>query len=155
MKKYLIIGLLAVMVLGMTSCSTCDCKHEPTIPCQFNKVNVDFQVPASAWAWDANNGWFSYYYETPIITPAIYDYGTWTMSHEYNPGTNNAYLIQLPEISYIPDEDASGNIIGYYSQRLDYQVGVGYVCVYVTNSDYAYLPGWTPDNMYFHMQIVY
>jgi len=34
-------------------------------------------------------------------------------------------------------------------------VGVGYVIVYVTNSDYAYEPGWKPDEMYFHMQITY
>ena len=43
MKKYLIIGLLAMMGLGMMSCSgsSCDCQHEPVIPCQFNEKTID------------------------------------------------------------------------------------------------------------------
>ena len=73
------------------------------------------------------------------------------MSHEYNPGTKDAFLIQLPEFRFIQDEGTGD----FYTQRTDYEVGAGYVMVYVTNSDYAYEPGWKPDEMYFHMQITY
>jgi hypothetical protein len=83
------------------------------------------------------------------MSEQVYNYGTWTMSHEYNPGTANAYMIALPEFQFMQD----GNT--YYSQRIDYEVGLGYIRVYVTNSDYTYPENWKPDEMYFHMQIVY
>ena len=146
MKKSVFFALIVVVAVGLSSCT-----KVVNEPCQFNKVNVDFRVPQNAWAFDAANGWYSYYYETNKITAYIYDYGSWTMSHEYNPGTKDAFLIQLPEFRFLQDEGTGD----FYTQRTDYEVGVGYVMVYVTNSDYAYEPGWKPDEMYFHMQITY
>ena len=147
MKKYVIICLMAVVGWMLTSCETNE-------PCRFHKVNVDFRVPESAWSYDADNGWFSYYYPTNILTTSVYDYGTWTMSHEYNPGTKDAYLIQLPELYFLSGTATDGSTV-YYTQRVDYEVGVGYVRVYVTNSDFIYDYGWKPEEMCFHMQIVY
>ena len=144
MKKGVFFALIVVVAVGLNSCT-----KVVNEPCQFNKVNVDFRVPQNAWAFDETNGWYCYYYETNKITAYIYDYGSWTMSHEYNPGTKDAFLIQLPEFRFIQDEGTGD----FYTQRTDYEVGVGYVMVYVTNSDYAYEPGWKPDEMYFHMQI--
>ena len=146
MKKGVFFALIVVVALGLNSCT-----KVVNEPCQFNKVNVDFRVPQNAWAFDETNGWYCYYYETNKITAYIYDYGSWTMSHEYNPGTKDAFLIQLPEFRFLQDEGTGD----FYTQRTDYEVGVGYVMVYVTNSDYAYEPGWKPDEMYFHMQITY
>ena len=146
MKKGVFFALIVVVAVGLNSCT-----KVVNEPCQFNKVNVDFRVPQNAWAFDETNGWYCYYYETNKITAYIYDYGSWTMSHEYNPGTKDAFLIQLPEFRFIQDEGTGD----FYTQRTDYEVGVGYVMVYVTNSDYAYEPGWKPDEMYFHMQITY
>ena len=146
MKKGVFFALIVVVAVGLNSCT-----KVVNEPCQFNKVNVDFRVPQNAWAFDETNGWYCYYYETNKITAYIYDYGSWTMSHEYNPGTKDAFLIQLPEFRFIQDEGTGD----FYTQRTDYEVGVGYVMVYVTNSDYAYEPGWKPDEIYFHMQITY
>ena len=148
-EKYVILCLMAFVSVVMSGCYV----NEPSQP-RFHKMNVDFDVPQNAWAYDTQNRWFSYYYQSPDITASIYDYGTWTMSHEYNPGTKDAYLIQLPEFLFheIALTDTTSY---YYTQRLDYEVGVGYVRVYVTNSDYIYDQGWTPDDMHFHMQIVY
>lgn len=147
-KKYVIIGLMALVSVLMTGCYV----NEPSQP-RFHKMNIDFDVPQSAWAYDAMNGWFSYYYQTKDLTTAIYDYGTWTMSHEYNPGKENSYLIQLPEF-FFNEIQLTDSTSYYYTQRLDYEVGVGYIRVYVTNSDYIY-DDWVPDAMHFHMQIVY
>ena len=147
-EKYVILCLMAFVSVVMSGCYV----NEPSQP-RFHKMNVDFDVPKNAWAYDAENRWFSYYYQSPDITASIYDYGTWTMSHEYNPGTKDAYLIQLPEFLF--NEIALTDTTSYYyTQRLDYEVGVGYIRVYVTNSDYIY-EGWVPDAMHFHMQIVY
>lgn len=149
MKKGLFISLLMCLVMVFVGCES-----RTQEPCRFNKVNVDFSVPKGSWAYDTENKWFSYYYQTSVITPSIYDYGTWTMSHEYNPRTENAYLIQLPEFQFyeLPIDE---NTSYFYTQRIDYEVGVGYVRVYLTNSDYIYPDGWTQDEMYFHMQITY
>lgn len=142
MKKSILIGLVVGLCLFMASCSSNE-------PCRFHKLTVDFTVPQSSWAFDPQNGWYNYYYQTSAITASIYDFGTWTMSHEYNPGTSDAFLIQLPEFKFLQD----GNV--YYSQRIDYEVGVGYVRVYVTNSGYTYPSDWQPEAMSFHMQITY
>lgn len=144
MKKYLFISLLALVAMAFAGCE----KNEP---CKFNKVNIDFKVPQNVWTYNPDYGGYSAVYETKILSANIYDYGTWTMSHEYNPGTNDAFLVQLPEIVYLQDEGSKA----YYSQRIDYEVHVGYVRVVVTNSDYTYYDNWKPDEMYFHMQIVY
>jgi hypothetical protein len=149
MKKCLFI-MLAALGFVLTSCN----QPQPE-PCNFHKDFVDFVVRSNDWYYDAGQGWYVYTYSTPKITTYIYDYGTWTMSHEYYPGTSNEFLVQLPEIKYLEDVDAAGNVLGYYSQRIDYAVGVGFVEVYVTNSDYSYLPNWKPEEMAFHMQIVY
>ena len=146
MKKCVFFALMVVVAVGLNSCT-----KVVNEPCQFNKVNVDFRVPQNAWAFDETNGWYCYYYETNKITAYIYDYGSWTMSHEYNPGTKDAFLIPLPEFRSLQDEGTRD----FYTQRTDYEAGVGYVMVYVTNSDYAYEAGWKPDEMYFHMQITY
>ena len=150
MKKYLFINLVALLSLVLTGCEKknepCQCTQE-----HLTKATVDFRVPKNVWTYDQDNAWFSAVYETEKLTEYVYDYGTWTVSHEYNPGTEDAFLIQLPELRFLLDE-ASG---AYYTQRIDYEVGVGYVRVYVTNSDYTYYENWQPDEMYFHMQIVY
>jgi hypothetical protein len=144
MRNRVIIGLIALVALCLSSCST----NEPSSR-SLRTTTIDFRVPQSAWSFDNVNKWYSYYYQSSQMSEQVYNYGTWTMSHEYNPGTANAYMIALPEFQFMQD----GNT--YYSQRIDYEVGLGYIRVYVTNSDYTYPENWKPDEMYFHMQIVY
>ena len=145
MKKYLLLSVIVLVAMVFTGCET---KNEP---CQFHKMTLDFKVLEGTWTYTDAYGGYSAVIESNQLTQAVYDYGTWTMSHEYNVGTNDPFMVQLPEIVYLYDEGAKT----YYSQRIDYEVHVGYVRVVVTNSDYAYEPNWKPEEMYFHLQIVY
>ena len=144
MKKRVIIGLFALVILCLSGCSS----NEPD-----SHTTIDFRVPKTAWAFDDQNKWYSYYFQTSQITKHVYNYGTWTMSHEYNSGTADAYMIALPEFRFKQTLDEHDQIVNY-SQRIDYEVGVGYIRVYLTNSDYMYDPT-DLEEMYFHMQIVY
>ena len=157
MKKYLIIGLLAVMVLGMTSCSTCDCKHEPTIPCQFNKKTIDLIVYQQEWKFDNDTKQFYAHFDLPELTSDIYNYGNYSLHREYNAGTKNAYQVALPESSFRVEEidDGQGGTQNiYYTQMVDYRVGVEYVEIQVTNSDYFYEAA-NPETMNFRLQLTY
>ena len=137
MKNRVIIGLIALVCLCLSSCST----NEPSSR-SLRTMTIDFRVPQNAWAFDDQNKWYSYYYPTSDISERVYNYGTWTMSHEYNSGTKDAFMIALPEFRFKQAYDDQQQIVNY-SQRIDYEVGLGYIRVYITNSDF------------FHMQIVY
>lgn len=149
MKK---IAFITLLVSLMTLFVGCESKQQET--CKFNKVNVDFRVPKASWVFDTDNKWFYCTYNSTVISDYVYNYGSWTMSHEYGAGTPEAYLIQLPEFQFyeLAVDDSTSY---FYTQRVDYEVGRGYIRVYVTNSDYIYPDGWIPDEMYFHMQITY
>lgn len=148
MKNRVIIGLIALVCLCLSSCST----NEPSSR-SLRTMTIDFRVPQNAWAFDDQNKWYSYYYPTLDISERVYNYGTWTMSHEYNSGTKDAFMIALPEFRFKQAYDDQQQIVNY-SQRIDYEVGLGYIRVYITNSDYQYEPA-DLEEMFFHMQIVY
>jgi hypothetical protein len=162
MKKYLIIGLLAVMVLVMTSCSTCDCKHEPTIPCQFNKKTIDLTVYQKEWTFDNDTKQFYAHFDLPELTSDIYNYGNYSLHREYNTGLSTAYQVALPQSLLLSETvtQGSGTSVVYYTQLVDYRVGVGYVEVQVTNSDFYYPTNTQgnlikPESMVFHLQLIY
>jgi len=148
MKHRVIIGLIALVSFFVASCST----NEPDTR-SLRKVTIDFNVPQNAWAFDDQNQWYSYYYPTSQISEQVYNYGTWTMSHEYNPGTANAFMIALPEFRFKQAYDDQQQLVNY-TQRIDYEVGLGYIRVYITNSDYLY-DQTDLEEMSFHMQVVY
>ena len=159
MKKYLIIGLLAVMGLGMMSCSgsSCDCKHEPVIPCQFNKKTIDLVAKTTDWSFDTGAKMYYCHFDLPELTSDIYNYAEVSVNREYNSGTPNAYQVALPETTYLSvdldNEDGSTSPY-HYQQHLDYAFGVGFIEIFCTISD-LYYEGFTPDAMLFRLQLTY
>ena len=158
MKKYLLFGLLALMGLGMTSCSnTCDCKHEPVIPCQFNKKTIDLVAQMGDWAFDTDVNMYYCHFDIPELTQSVYDYAEVSVNREYYSGTAKAYQVALPETTYLTAniDDGNGSTTPYfYQQHLDYAYGVGFVEIFCTISDYYY-EDFTPDAMVFRMQLTY
>ena len=159
MKKYLLIGLVAMMGLGMMSCSgsSCDCKHEPVLPSQFNKKTIDLVVNQQEWKFDNDTKQFYAHFDLPELTSDIYNYGNYSLHREYNTGKKDAYQVALPESSFRVEEIDDGhggtqNI--YYTQMVDYRVGVEYVEIQVTNSDYSYGAA-NPESMVFRLQLTY
>ena len=153
MKKYLIIGLLAMMGLGMMSCSgsSCDCQHEPVIPCQFNKKTIDLVAKTTDWSFDTGANMYYCHFDVPELTQAVYDYGEISVNREYNSGTPKAYQVALPETTYLTEK--VNNQDYFYQQHIDYAYGVGFVEIFLTFSDYVY--DQQPDPMIFRMQLTY
>ena len=154
MKKYLLIGLVAMMGLGMTGC-TINSSNEPSE--RMHKQTIDLNVKASSWIWDAGANMYYCHFDLPELTSDIYNYAEVSVNREYNSGTPNAYQVALPETTYLSvdldNEDGSTSPY-HYQQHLDYAFGVGFIEIFCTISD-LYYEGFTPDAMLFRLQLTY
>ena len=148
MKKYLLIGLVAMMGLGMTGC-TINSSSEPSE--RMHKQTIDLNVKASSWIWDAGANMYYCHFDLPELTSDIYNYAEVSVNREYNTGSSKAYQVALPETTYLTT--VVNNQDYFYQQHLDYAYGVGFVEIFCTISDYVY--DQQPDPMVFRMQLTY
>ena len=109
------------------------------------------------WVWDTDKQYFFYDFDVNALTADVYNFGTITLSREYNFGKNNAYQVALPESTYKLDQQINGNDTTYvpYTQYIDYAFGVKWVQVTLRNSDYIYPNDYEPEEMHFRLQLVY
>ena len=149
MKKYLLIGLVAMMGLGMTGC-TINSSSEPSE--RMHKQTIDLNVKASSWIWDAGANMYYCHFDLPELTGDIYNYAEVSINREYNTGSSKAYQVALPETTYLTEK--VNNQDYFYQQHIDYAYGVGFVEIFCTISDYYY-EGFTPEAMIFRMQLTY
>lgn len=148
MKKYLLIGLVAMMGLGMTGC-TINSSNEPSE--RMHKQTIDLNVKASSWIWDAGANMYYCHFDLPELTSDIYNYAEVSVNREYNTGSSKAYQVALPETTYLTEK--VNNQDYFYQQHIDYAYGVGFVEIFLTFSDYVY--DQQPDPMVFRMQLTY
>lgn len=148
MKKYLLIGLVAMMGLGMTGC-TINSSSEPSE--RMHKQTIDLNVKASSWIWDAGANMYYCHFDLPELTGDIYNYAEVSINREYNTGSSKAYQVALPETTYLTEK--VNNQDYFYQQHIDYAYGVGFVEIFLTFSDYVY--DQQPDPMVFRMQLTY
>ena len=148
MKKYLLIGLVAMMGLGMTGC-TINSSSEPSE--RMHKQTIDLNVKASSWIWDAGANMYYCHFDLPELTSDIYNYAEVSINREYNTGSSKAYQVALPETTYLTEK--VNNQDYFYQQHIDYAYGVGFVEIFLTFSDYIY--DQQPDPMVFRMQLTY
>ena len=148
MKKYLLIGLVALMGLGMTGC-TINSSSEPSE--RMHKQTIDLNVKANSWIWDAGANMYYCHFDLPELTGDIYNYAEVSINREYNTGSSKAYQVALPETTYLTEK--VNNQDYFYQQHIDYAYGVGFVEIFLTFSDYVY--DQQPDPMVFRMQLTY
>ena len=148
MKKYLLIGLVALMGLGMTGC-TINSSSEPSE--RMHKQTIDLNVKANSWVWDAGANMYYCHFDLPELTGDIYNYAEVSVNREYNTGSSKAYQVALPETTYLTEK--VNNQDYFYQQHIDYAYGVGFVEIFLTFSDYVY--DQQPDPMIFRMQLTY
>ena len=153
MKKTAFILISLMVMVGFASC------EYHTTECRFHSKTLDLPVSSNEWQFDNATQRFYAHFTVKDLTSEIYNYGSWTISREYNSGTTNAYLVALPESIYKTEELNDGSI-AYYTQHIDYAVGPGWVEITLTNSDYFYPADaqgylYAPEAMHFLMQIVY
>ena len=154
MRKYIFILVFAGAVIGLNSCvytTKCDC--DPAAECKYHEKTVDLVLNTSEWKFDDDLQQFYCRFNVPEITASIYDYGNFTIHREDNYGTPDAYQVALPQSVYMSETLNNGSII-YYTQHIDYRIGVGYVEIQLTNSDYYYSQ-YNPESMRFRLQIIW
>lgn len=150
MKKCTIIFSLLAVMFSLAGCTY----YDNSEPCRFHKQTVKLVVNEREWAYDESVNQFYCHFNVPEITESVYDYGEISVSREYNAGTKNAYQVALPETTY-KKEDLGNDQYAYYAQHVDYVIGIGYVEVFYTISDFFYPDGEGPEAMDFRLQITY
>lgn len=124
---------------------------------QANDEIIDLTVDQADWRFD--EGLRQYYcrIEVPQITSDIYNFGHFSICREFEYGTSKAYQVPLP-ISLFLSEIIPAYTPIYYSQALDYVVGVGFLDIQLTNSNYFYDEGGSPippETMKFRAVVTY
>ena len=150
MKKYLFLALALALVL--TGC-------QEKVVCNFHSETIYLPAYQSDWEFDYDAQQFFCHFDVPEITRDVYDNGIWTVSCEFGRKSKNPYMVALPMSVFMTDTLSDLSVV-YYTQYFDYRVGVGYVEVQATMSDYLYptdpkgnlVP---PEAMTFRLQMTY
>lgn len=144
MKKISFILLFTAAIIGFNSC---EYKGEP---CKFNKKSIYLPVEQKMWQFDSIARQFYVHYDITDITKDVYDYGDYSLHREFNTGKKNAYQVALPMSQFRTDTLTDPTVV-YYTQYIDFRIGIGFVEIQVTNSDYLYTQE-NPETMYFRLQ---
>jgi hypothetical protein len=148
MRNEIIICVLAAVGLCFMACN-----NEP----KMKKKTRDLEVLANQWEFDQSAKMYYCHFNVAEISSDVYNYGEVSISREYNSGKKDAYQVALPMSLYMVeevDDGQGGTAYIYYTQHIDYRVGIGYVEVQLTNSDYAYA-NEKPESMIFRLQLTY
>ena len=148
MKKQVIIALFALAFVGLTSCEY----NLPPEQCKFNKETLDLSTKTNKVGWQFDliaKQWYCHF-DVAGITPSVYNFGEWSLSREFYKGQKEAYQAVLPFSQFKTDTLDEPTVV-YYTQYIDYRLGVGFVEIQLTNSDYLYSQE-NPETMYFRLQ---
>lgn len=125
---------------------------------QANDETIDLTVNQSDWKFDEQTAQYYCRIEVPQITSDIYNYGQFTICREFNYGKADAYQVPLPMSMFLSEIIPAESVV-HYTQHIDYRVGIGYLNVQLTNSDYLYtfegnkpIP---PEGMKFRLVLTY
>lgn len=106
---------------------------------------VIINVPESSWEYSDvdNNNYFSATVDVPEITEDAFDYGLIKMYRVYDYGKSTAAQVEMPYIrlkEWCPgDVDGDGYDDWYfYTEEVDYEIGIGGVTICYTASDFDY-----------------
>lgn len=153
-KNVLWISLLglAMMVTGCRKGLEEDAQY-------YHSKVLDVTVLHEEWQFDKELGQFYCHKNVEELTEKVYDYGSWELYKEFQGGTKNAYQVALPTSTFLVDTLADKSVF-YYTEYLDYRVGLGYVEIQLTWSDYNYLVDKAgryikPNEMDFRLHIEY
>ena len=156
MKKYWIISFFALVTVVFSGCTYYYPSGGET-PCNFHQTTTTLSVTSSQWEFDNDANMFYCHFDVPAITNDVYKNAEFSIHRKYNYDTQKEYLVALPETTYKSEEvinDDGTTSTVYYQQHLDYAIGVGYVEIFCTISDFYY-NGFIPDAMKFRLQMTY
>lgn len=154
MKNYVWISLigLAMMVTGCRKDIEEDAKY-------YHSTVFDVTVLHTEWEFDEYLGQFYCHKDIEELTEKVYDYGSWELYKEFDGGSKNPYQVALPTSFFMVDTLADSSV-HYYTEYMDYRVGIGYVEIQLTYSDFYYPKDEAgryikPDEMNFRLHLEY
>ncbi len=145
MKKNLFWCLLVVVTAVMTACTD-------SVESNYHRKTVELSTrkDSRGWEFDSIARQFYCHFEVSALTRAVYSYGNWSLSQEENKNGKYPYQVLLPRNAFYTDTITEPTVV-YYTQHIDYRVGIGYLEIQLTNSDYLYAQE-NPESMYFRLQ---
>ena len=154
MKNYVWISLigLAMMVTG--------CRKDIEEGAKYYHSTVfDVTVLHTEWEFDEKLNQFYCHKDIEELTEKVYDYGSWELYKEFDGGSKNPYQVALPTSFFMVDTLADSSV-HYYTEYMDYRVGIGYVEIQLTYSDFYYPKDEAgryikPDEMNFRLHLEY
>jgi len=142
MKKHIYLAL--VCATALVGC------QEKAPECKFHTTTLTMTVKKSDWKFDDKEKFFFCAFDAPEITTKIYNTGSWTMHRKMNFNSPNEYQVALPSNTFKNDTLTEEAVV-HYTQYIDFRIGVGFVEIQLTNSDYLYGQE-PPETMQFRLQ---
>ena len=139
--------LMVLCAVVMVSC------QDNTPECKYHRVTRSLSTKTDSqkhWQFDSVARQFYCHFDIPELTSYAYTYGEWSLSQIEKLDDGRTYQVLLPRSDFNTDIITEPTVV-YYTQHIDYRVGIGYADIQVTNSDYLYSPE-KPETMYFRLQ---
>lgn len=159
MKATKFILASAIIVAALSSCR----KEEPIYyveeGCKCSSESVLITVKASDWIYSdmQNNNYFYATVNMPEITSDVFKTGLIKMYRTYNFGQSDGVQIEMPYSRHIEElVDPATDEWAFYTESLDYEIGIGTITICYTQSDFNYELDETfyPDGMQFRCVIM-
>lgn len=106
--------------------------------CYYHSKVYDLNATATSWELNERQDgtqFISATFNIAELTATVYNYGAVSCYAEFNGGTKDAYQLALPATNYNNYESAGQTF--YYSEKIDFIYGIGWVEVDIEYSDQA------------------
>lgn len=122
-----------------------------------NVIALTMDIDSDGWMYSDmdNNNYFWASFDMPEITEDVFDHGLIKIYRTYDYWTDNPVQLELPQVRQA-EYQISGDNWGFYTEVIDYEIGIGSVTIFYTASDFDYEldVDFIPDPMHFRCVII-
>lgn len=131
--------LVSISVLAFCLFFPSSCTKTETYVVESNLRTVSINVEQTHWSYSGmdNNNYFYATVSMPEITGDVFDYGMIKMYRTFDFESLNASQIELPYIRHNEYMFGEGEW-GFYTETVDYEIGIGKITIFYTASDFDY-----------------
>lgn len=152
--------LMLITVLGLFS----SCRGEPGRDGLDGRDGIGvintylINVPRESWQYSQidDNNYFFATVKMPEITEPVFDNGLFKMYRVFDYDSADATQIEMPYVRH-NEEFVEDNQKVFYTETVDYEIGIGNITIYYTESDFNYEIDETfiPEQMQFRCVVMY
>lgn len=123
-----------------------------------NVIAFTMHVNQADWLYSDmdNNNYFWASFDMPEITEDVFDNGLIKIYRTYDYTSDNPVQLELPQVRHAEWYNSSYDEWCFYTETIDYEIGIGSVTVFYTASDFDYEldESFIPDDMQFRCVII-